>query len=74
MKVKFIRNTQNLDITNNSSEIPICIKKEALGLVDWRSIGYYKVTQSTIQHHLQHYYEFKPLQVLSKELISLPIP
>ena len=70
IKVKLIRNTGYLNVTNNSSETLIVSKDEALGVVDLRSIGYYKVKQSTIEHHLQHNYEFKPLQVFCKESIS----
>ena len=54
IKVKFVRKTGFFDITNNSSESIICNKDEALGIVDIRSIGYYKVKQSTIQHNLNH--------------------
>ena len=60
-KMKFIRNTGFLDITNNSSEPPIFGKQEALGIVDLVSIGYYKVNQSILQYHLNPFYEFKPL-------------
>ena len=42
-KVKFMRNTGFLDITNNSSEPLSFGKDKALGVVDPRSIGYYKV-------------------------------
>ena len=58
IKVKFIRNTLYLNVANNSSKTLIFRKDEAMGVVDMRSIGYYKVKQDTAQHHLQHYYEF----------------
>ena len=32
-----------LDITNSSSEIPILGPKEAIGILDLRSIGCYKI-------------------------------
>ena len=59
--MKFVRNAGFLDVTNNSSEPIILNKDEALGIL--RSIGYYKVKQSTTQHNLNHY-QFRPLQVL----------
>ena len=60
-----------LDVTNNSSEQLIFSKDEALAVVDLRSIGYYKVKQSTIQHHVDHFYAFKPFHVLCEELNNL---
>ena len=36
-----------------------------------QSIGYYKVKQSNIQHHLEIYYEFRPLQALCEEFYKL---
>ena len=51
IKVKFIRNTGYLDVSNNSSETLIFSKDETMGIVDLRSIGYYKVKRSTIEHH-----------------------
>ena len=50
IKVKFIRNTEFLDVTNNSSETHIFSENEALGVVGLRSSGYYIMKQSTIQH------------------------
>ena len=58
VKVKYIRNMGYLDVTNKSSETLVFSKDEALGVVNLKSIGYYYVKQSTIQH----YYELKPLQ------------
>ena len=52
IKVRFIRNTGYLDVTNNSSESPTFSKDEALDVEDLRSIGYYKIKQTIIHHHL----------------------
>ena len=52
INVKYVRNTGKLDVTNSSPELIIFKKDEALGIVDLRSIGHYKVKQSTIQHSL----------------------
>ena len=59
VKVKFIRNTEFLDVTNSSSETPIFSKDEALGIVDIRSVRYYKVKQNIMQHHLKPYYKLR---------------
>ena len=50
------------DVSNSSSE-PLIFRFE--------SIGYYKVKQSVIQHHLEPQFEIKPLQVLGKEFNKL---
>ena len=57
IKMKFVKNTAFLDVTTNSSKPLIFSEDEALGIVDLRCIGYYKVNQSIIQLNL-NYYEF----------------
>ena len=42
LKVKFTQNTAMLDMTNSSSETLILSPKEALGILNLRSLGYYK--------------------------------
>ena len=61
IKVELVRKTGFLDVTNHSSEPLTLNKDEVIGIVDLRSIGYHKVKQDTVQHHLPHYYEFKSL-------------
>ena len=56
-------------MTDNSSQPLIFSKDEVLGVVDLKSIGFYKVKLSIIQHHLKPYYEFKSLQVLLEEFV-----
>ena len=43
LKVKFTPNLAMLDITNSSSEIVILSPKGAIGILDLRSLGYYKI-------------------------------
>ena len=43
LKVNFMQNIAMLDITNSSSETLILSPKEALGILDLRSLGYYKI-------------------------------
>ena len=48
-----------LDMVNNSSsETLILNPREALGILDVRSLGYYKIKQGAIQQKLGRYYEF----------------
>ena len=43
LKLKFIRNKATLDITNNTRETIIFDKKTTIGILDLRSLGYYKI-------------------------------
>ena len=45
LKLKFIRNKATLDITNNMRETLIFDKMTMTGMLDLRSIGYYKIKQ-----------------------------
>ena len=45
LKVKFMQNTTMLDMMNSSSETFILSPKEALGILDLRSLGYYKYSR-----------------------------
>ena len=59
MKVKFTQNTAMLDMTNSSSKILILNPKDTLGILDLRSLGYYKIKQGVLQQNLSRFYEFE---------------
>ena len=59
LKVKFMWNIAILDMMNGSSEILILNLKEALGILDLRLLGYYKIKQGVLQQNLGKYYEFE---------------
>ena len=44
---------------NSSSEILILNPEEALGILDLRSLGYYKIKQGVLQQKLSRYYGFE---------------
>ena len=44
---------------NSSSEIVILNPKEAIGILDLRSLGYYKVQQGVLQQNLSRFYNFE---------------
>ena len=48
-----------LDMTNNHSETLILSPKEALGILDQRSLGYYKIQQGVLQENLSKCSEFE---------------
>ena len=58
-KVKFTWNIAILYITNSSSETLILGPKEALGILDFRSLGYYKIWQGVLQQNLHKFYEIE---------------
>ena len=60
LKVKFACNIAMLDIINNSNlQTLILNPREVLGILDLRSLGYYKIKQGVIQQKLSRFYEFK---------------
>ena len=71
LKVKFMRNAAILDVMNSSSEIPILDPKEALGLLDLRLLGYYKIKQGVFQQNLSKYYEFESAEELCVQYNNL---
>ena len=71
LKVKFTRNAAILVVMNSSSEILILNPGEALGILDLRLIGYYKIKQGVLQQNLSKYYEFKPAEKLYDQYNNL---
>ena len=59
IKWKFIRNKAVLKITNNSHETVTFGWTEMIGVVDLRSLGFYKIKQEVRQEHLGKHYHFK---------------
>ena len=64
LKLKFIRNKAMLDITNNTREAIIFDKKTSIGILDLRSLGYYKIKQGVLQQNLDKYYQFEEVDKL----------
>ena len=59
LKVKFTWNLAMLDIMKSSSEILILSPKEAIGILDLRSLGYYKIQQGLPQQNLSKFLKFE---------------
>ena len=59
MKLKFIRNKATLKITNNTSETVTIDRTDMRGILDFRSLGYYKVKQDILQKHLGKHCHFE---------------
>ena len=64
LKLKFMFNAAMLDIVNNGPDIIIFKSEEMLGIIDLRSLGYYKIKQGILQQNLSKYYKFKRADTL----------
>ena len=67
LKLKFIRNKAMIDITNNTRETVIFDKKTSIGILDLRSLGYYKIKQGVLQQNLSKYYQFEEIDKVCVE-------
>ena len=59
IKLKFTQNKAVLDIKNAGKDTMILNPKEMIGIVDIRSLGYYKIKQGILQQNLSKYYRFE---------------
>ena len=59
IKLKFIRNKAVLKITNKTDKTVTFERTEMIGIVDLRSLGFYKLKQEVLQEHLGRHYHFK---------------
>ena len=59
MKLKFIRNRTMFKVTNSTHETVTFDPNEMLGIVDLRSLGYYKIKQGVLQQNLSCMYHFE---------------
>ena len=67
LKLKFIRNKATLDLRNNTRETVIFDKKTSIGMLDLRSLGYYKIKQGVLQQNLNKYYQFEEIDKVCAE-------
>ena len=59
IKLKFIRNKAVLKITDKTHKTVTSGRTEMMGIVDLRSLGFYKIKQEVLQEHLGRHYHFK---------------
>ena len=59
IKLKFIRNMARLKITNNTHETVTFDLTEMIGILDLRSLGYYKIKQDMLQQNLSMHYHLE---------------
>ena len=68
IKLKFTHNKAVLDIKNAGKDTMILRPKEMIGIIDIRSLGYYKIKQDILQQHLSRYYRFEEAKKLCEYL------
>ena len=59
MKIKFIRNRATLKVKNDKHEPVTFDPTQMLGIIDLRSLGYYRIKQGVLQQSLNHMYHFE---------------
>ena len=67
MKLKFVRNQASLDVTNNTQQTVIFEPKQMLGILDLRSLGYYKIKQGVLQQNISKCYHLESAEKLCEE-------
>ena len=64
IKLKFTCNKAILYIVNKGKDTMIFKPEEMIGIVDLRSLGYYKIKQGIFQQNLSRYYRFEKAEKL----------
>ena len=59
IKVKFIQNKAVLKITNKTHKTMTFDRMEMMGILDLRSLGFYKIKQEVLQEHIGRHYHFE---------------
>ena len=59
IKLEFTCNKAVLDIMNKGKDTMILRPDEMIGIIDLRSLGYYKIKQGILQQNLSRYYRFE---------------
>ena len=57
--LKFTQNNAILDIVNKGAHTMIFRPEEMIGIIDLKSLGYYKIKQGILQQNLSRYYRFE---------------
>ena len=71
LKLKFVRNCASLDVVNNTQETVIFDPNQILGILDLRSLGYFKIKQGVLQQNLSKNYHFESVEKLCEEFNAI---
>ena len=64
LKLKFMRNRAMLKVTNSTHEEVTFNPKDVVGIVDLRSLGYYKIKQGVLQQNLSQCYHIESAETV----------
>ena len=64
IKLKFTHNKAILDIVKKGKDTMIFKTEEMIGIIDLRSLGYYKIMQGILQQNLSRYYRLEKAEKL----------
>ena len=64
LKVKFMHKAARLDIANNGPDAITFKQEEVFGILDLRSLDYYKIKQGILQQNVSKYYKSKRVDTL----------
>ena len=71
LKLKFVRNCACLDIVNNTQQTVIFNPNQILGILDLRSLDYFKIKQGVLQQNLSKNYHFESVEKLCEEFNAI---
>ena len=71
MKLKFIRNRATFKVTNSTHKTVTFNPKEMLGIVDLRSLGYYKIKEGVLHQNLSCMYHFESVNTVCDQFNRL---
>ena len=71
LKLKFVRNCASLDIENNTQETVIFNPNQVLGILEHRSLHYYKIKQGILGQNLSKNYHFESVEKLCEEFNAI---
>ena len=64
LKLKFIRNRTMFKVTNSTQEKVTFKPEDIVGIVDLRSLGYYKIKQGVLHQNLSQYYDIESVETV----------
>ena len=73
IKLKFIRNRAMLKVTNGTQERVTFNPTDMVGIVDIRSLGYYKVKQGMLPQNLSKQYHFESVNTVCDQFNRLTL-
>ena len=71
MKIKFIRNRATFKVTNSTHETVTFDPMQMLGIIELRSLEYYKIKQGVQQQNLSNMYHFESDNEVCAQFIKL---